>query len=155
MFPRANWHQTLSSRYPNEPEYQNLLLRAGANVRAESFPLKFDSIRSRVNQKGDIHHTFVGPRMCKGLSALIAAIRSVLRMEGIDDNGGHTPHITLSYWAPALLDTISFNPVVCPVEEFLLVRNGGTPFHYEELGRWPLFPPRNPVGQQLSLFPNS
>lgn len=148
MSTSGNWHQTLSSRYDDEPRYQERMLRAGANVKATQIVLTLDRITGPARPTDiDIHYEFRGPRNVKSLSVLLSAVQSALYAEGIGDGKGHSPHITISYFAPAPIETIYFAPIVWLITEILLVRTGGKPFHYEELGRWPLAP-----AKQLDLF---
>ena len=148
MFEPENWHQTLSSLYPDAPQYLDALARTCATVSAERFPFSLDRI---VGSKIDkIHLAFRATRTPKGMSALKSAIRNNLRMSGLIDEAKNSPHVTISYRAPELLGTISITPIVWSIDEFLLVRNGGKPFHYEELGRWSLKAPA--PSPQLSLF---
>ena len=152
MSAPGNWHQTLSVRYRNEQEYVEKLLRACGKIVAEQASVTFNRIAGPSGLAGErMHWEFRGSHS-KSLTTLLAAIQSSLETEGIADHKGDRPHITISYFAPTPLESISFAPITWVIDEIFLVRSGGRPFHYEILGRWPLLPPKTPVIQQLRLF---
>lgn len=133
MFDPANWHQSLSDQFPDSPEFRATLRRACGQVSAAPFTLSLNRIIG-----GETHWEFKARGTPKGFSALLTAIRAALRAERITDVQGHSPHVTISYRAPSKLPSTPITPIDWAVEDFLLVRGGGDPYRYEELGRWSL-----------------
>ena len=151
-FDPENWHQSLSDRYPDQPEIRDALLRACTKVsteRVERFSLALSKISGPPSEFGPIYWAFRASGPLKGLRALQLAIQSATEMEGIASQVRSTAHVTISYRAPSPLDVVSIAPIIWPIDEFLLVKGGGNPYHYEELGRWQLI---EPSGRQLYLL---
>lgn len=149
MFAPGNWHQSLTIPYDDGPETQDALRRVGARVLSASVELILNRIAGSNGPNGKHHVAFRAYGRPRGFTALVSDIRAALRSEGLVD-GGKTPHVTISYWSPIVLATIPISPIVWKIEDILLVRGGGAPFHYQELARWRLAPPPS---EQLSLFP--
>lgn len=151
LFAPANWHQSLSHRYPAGTEIENRLLRAGERIAARAFTLTLN----RFYGRGDsypLHWAFLAKGRPPGFDNLLAAIRVALFEEGFPGASGHSPHVTISYSAPASLPSTNIAPIAWPISEVLLVEGGGTPYHYEALARWPLLPDPDAQLQQIDLF---
>lgn len=148
MFPAANWHQSLSDRNFNASERScQQMLRAGARVRAHACTLTLNRIDGH-GANSPIHWAVRARGEPADFIALLSAVRTALREEGVASEGGHTPHVTISYDAPCPLSkAINITPIPWTVDEILLVKAVGDPYRYEEVGRWPLLPER-----QASLF---
>lgn len=147
MFSAKNWHQSLSDRnFDASERSRQRMLRAGARVRAHVCTLTLNRIRG---QGRDIstHWAYHARGEPANFTALVDAVRAALREEGVGSESGHTPHVTISYEAPDQLKTIHITPIPWTIDEILLVKGGGNPYRYHELGRWPLLPDR-----QASLF---
>jgi len=147
MFSAKNWHQSLSDRnFDASERSRQQMLRAGARVRAHVCTLALNRIRG---QGSDIstHWAYHARGKPANFTALVDAVRAALREEGVGSENGHTPHVTISYEAPDQLKTIHITPIPWTINEILLVKGGGNPYRYHELGRWPLLPDR-----QASLF---
>lgn len=157
LFPRDNWHQTLSDRYVDTPDMRQKMLRAGASVKAQACTLVFNRIRDQVHKdRGEIaiHWAFRARGRPPCFHALLAAIERALYEQGLTTETGHTPHSTISYRAPARLGRTYMDPIAWTIDEVLLVVGGSTqPYRYETIGRWPLLPmPPEPSSTQLQLF---
>jgi hypothetical protein len=148
LFPPRNWHQSLSDRYwPDEnAELEKRLLRACARVSAQRVTL----LLNRIVRKGT-HWAFCARGRPKSFDELLVAIRVALAIEGFDDKAGHTPHVTISYWAPVALPPLKISPPIpCVIDQILLLKSmgSGRDYHYEQVGpAWPLQRP-----SQLDLF---
>ena len=153
LFADTNWHQSVSDRYADIPANRERLRDAGAALRAAPFLMSFERLGSRGKTAGvDIHWEFQSRRKkIDGLNQLIETLNARLSDQQMDAGGGHTPHITVSYRAPRVLEATELGtPVLWRVEELLLVRGGGFPYRYEVLDRWPLTAvPQTASGQQL------
>jgi len=148
LFVPSNWHQSLSDRHWEEdtPDVREKMLRAGAKVSAQAVAMRLN----RIVANGE-HWAFRARGSPDGFDELLAAVRRALATEGIDDRAGHTPHVTLSYTAAEHQKPPKIKEVIDWVlDEVLLVVGGGSPYHYEILGRWPLQP--SPGDHQLDLF---
>ncbi|WP_394418055.1 2'-5' RNA ligase family protein [Roseateles sp. BYS78W] len=148
LFTRSNWHQSLSDRHWPEdvPDLRERLLRAGSRVQAFAVPMTLN----RIVAQGE-HWAFKARGTPQGFAELLAAVQRALKAEGIDDRVGHTPHVTISYTAPANLRPPKIRESIDWIlDEILLVSGGGTPYHYEVVGRWPLIPIA--ASSQQSLF---
>ena len=85
--------------------------------------------------------------------ALIDLLRVGIAAEGFGPQGGHTPHVTLSYNAPArLADALRIAPIAWSIDAFELVECRKRPYRYETIERWRLLPPVDPVHHQPGLF---
>ena len=141
LFKRANWHQSLSDRFwPGDtPELEDRLLRAGSRISAHAVPLLFN----RVVSKG-AHAAFRAKGMPVGFAELLSAVRAAQATEGFVDQTGHTPHVTLSYRAPAGLPSPKIDPPIrWLIDKVWLVKGcgEGADYRYERLGEWNLNPP--------------
>lgn len=92
LFAPENWHQSLSIRYPSEPDYRERLLRAGSRIRATSFSMTLDHVVSQGEAAGRIHWAFQAHRKSKGLQVLLSTVQGALRTERLDAGSGHNPH---------------------------------------------------------------
>jgi len=153
LFAPTNWHQSVSDRYADIAANRERLRDAGAAVRAAPFLMSFERLGSRGKTAGvDLHWEFQSRRKkVDGLIQLIDTLNARLADQQMDAGGGHTPHITVSYRAPRVLETTELGtPVLWRVEDFVLARGGGFPYRYEVLDRWPLTGvPQTASGQQL------
>lgn len=157
LFPKDNWHQTLSDRYGDTPEMRQKMLRAGAGVQAQACTLVLNRIRDQVNKdqgEDTIHWAFRARGRPHCFDALLSAVRHALYEEGVATATGHTPHSTISYWAPTRLGPTRMDPIAWTIDEILLVVGGASErYSYETIGRWPLQPaPPDPSSKQLQLF---
>ncbi|WP_082615447.1 hypothetical protein [Acidovorax sp. Root267] len=157
LSPQDNWHQTLSDRYGDTPEVRQKMLRVGARVRAQACTLVLNRIRDGVHKeqgKNTIHWSFRARGRPHCFDALLVAVRQALYEEGLATETGHTPHSTISYWAPTRLGPTRMDPIAWTLDELLLVVGGnGKSYSYETIGRWPLQPvPPDPSNTQLRLF---
>ncbi|MFG6460834.1 hypothetical protein ACG04Q_04555 [Roseateles sp. DXS20W] len=153
LFPPSNWHQSLSARFEDEPRVVDRLRAAGDTLSARAVKLRLDRIESRPGPEG-IHWAFRADHTPADFRTLVrglgAAITAQTGMKPIKP----TPHITISYWAGERLPRmLTIEPVDWLLDEVLLVRGGGRPYHYAVIARWPPQPPREqPVAEQQSLF---
>ena len=142
MCSAKNWHQSLSDRnFDASERSRQRMLRAGERVCAHVCTLTLNRIRG---QGSDIptHWAYHSRGTPADFTALVAAVRAALREEGLCSESGHTPHVTISYGAPDQLKTIHIAPIPWTIDEILLVKGGGNPYRYHELGRWALLPAR-------------
>lgn len=150
MVASANWHQSLSDKYPMA--CREKLLRACDGLVASSASLTFDRIASDRDPANPIHWTLKG-RTDKppAFAELLDAVKRRLNAEGIADRLGHNAHVTLSYFAKRQLDpnrkTVPIAPIAWTIDQIELVVAGGDPYGYQTLMQWPLLPPR-----QAALF---
>lgn len=148
LFPSPNWHQSLSDLYRQDdtPGFEARLLRACARVHAQRVPL----LLNRIVGKGT-HWAFRAKGRPKAFDDLLLAVRMALATESFVDTAGHTPHATISYWAPTTLPTLKISPPIpWTVDHVLLVKSVGSGRHYryEQIGAaQPLQQP-----SQLDLF---
>ena len=148
LFQPANWHQSLSDRHWPEdtPDLRERLLRAGARISAFAVPMSLN----RIVAQGE-HWSLKARGNPAGFRDLLTAVRAALAAEGIEDHIGHTPHVTLSYTAPLSIAPPKIAEAIeWVLDEVVLVVGGGSPYHYEVLGRWPLQPIA--ASRQRSLF---
>ena len=148
LFVPTNWHQSLSDRYweGDSPDLLERLLRAGDQVLAQAVSMTLN----RIVAAGE-HWAFKARGKPSAFAELLVAVRRALLTEGIDDRAGHTAHVTISYTAPTQLSPPKIKEAVeWILDEIQLVVGGGSPYHYEVLGRWP--PRPLPGNSQLSLF---
>ena len=161
MFPAQNWHQSLSNRRWEEPGLREKMLRAGVRVLAHTFTMTLDGFSSGKlrDHTRPIHWAFEAKHPPKGFADLLAAVKSALSAEGLVEKTSHTAHVTVSYRAPHQLAAVAMNPIHWTIDTLQLVLGGGSPYHYEVLGQWPLMPPVATTPQvstsrksQLNLF---
>ena len=145
LFAAENWHQTWSDRFADTPGNRERLRRACARVAAPACTLTLNRIA------GDGHWTALAQGEPSEFTDVQTALQAELLREGLEASN-HRPHVTLSYWPPERLDTLSIRPVQWRIDEILLVRGcgHGTDYHYEVLGSWGLQPA--PADAQLELF---
>lgn len=152
MFPACNWHQSLSGLHSATPEMRSRMLRAGAKVAAHACTLLLDEMTSEAHGS-TWYWTFRAKTPPPGFGPLLVSIAAALAAEGIETLSSHTPHVTLSYWAPEPLGTWRMEPIPWTLTELRLVVSGGHPYTYKTLGQWPLLPARdNPPPAQAELF---
>ena len=133
MFPASNWHQTWSDRYLDTPSMRNALRRVGAQIAAQAFTLMLNRIGGRE------HWAFLAQGRSPGFDDVLDSVLAALLHEGCGEGPGHTPHVTLSYHAPASLDPIYIDPIAWQVREVqLVVGCGHDDYHYEIIDRWAL-----------------
>ncbi|WP_369933833.1 hypothetical protein [Xanthomonas tesorieronis] len=150
MVAPANWHQSLSDKYPMA--CREKLLRACDGLVASSASLTFDRIASDGEPANSIHWTLKGrAEKPPAFAELLDAVQRRLNAEGIADRLGHNAHVTLSYFAKRQLDqecrTVPIAPIAWTIDRIELVAAGGDPYGYQTLMHWPLLPPR-----QAALF---
>ena len=150
MFAPENWHQTFCRPYASSADVCAALLRAGVAVhdmRLPAFSLVIDRIQSQG--RDPIHWSFRTKARPAGFDALLNAVHHALQLEGLSNDPGHSPHLTISYRAPKELPRQEFAPIPWRIDELLLVQGNGSPYRYDVLARWPL--PEVPEAQR-SLF---
>ena len=111
LFPLHLWHQSVSCLYP--AIMRGRLLEAFSTIRASSFTMQLDRLRSRRHQSGRIHWEVV-PSLGTpaGFGHLINARRSAFSELGIHDDISNSAHLTASYSAPAMIEPLRFEPVI-------------------------------------------
>lgn len=151
-FHPGSWHQSLSNRHQDDPDRRMRMLRAGARVQAPAFDLVLNRISSQGDASDSIHWSFRARGASpSGLASLMASLRAELQGEGIDDKGGHSPHLTISYRAPVrFAGSLPVAPIAWRIDAFELVQGGGKPYRYRTIGKWPLL--AGPEAEQLGLF---
>ncbi len=147
LFAPGNWHQSLSTRFPDAPGLSQVLARLASSIQVAPFMMRLDRLGATSGGGGKIHWRFRPASEPPGLRALVDAIQTVSQAEIAP-----TAHVTISYRAPGKLSTLRVAPVYWKIDEFLLVRGGGDPYHYEEIGRWPLAGRSVLPGGQLDLL---
>ena len=153
LFPPLNWHQSLSDRFEDDPELIERLLSIGPRISAHALRFKIDRVESTRGPQ-DTHWAFKPEQTPVDFDPLLLSVKAAISTVDRRPQGGHTPHITVSYRAPEHLRAmVQIQPVEWIMDEVLFVRGGGTPYHYEVLGRWPLLPPRIQLkSEQAQLF---
>lgn len=155
LFDPDNWHQSLSERIFNPDDAQcAALLALGQTIRAHACTLSFNRIDSQLTDKGRIQWTLRARGRPKAFDALQGSVRQALQQAGFAAMAtGVTPHVTLSYGAPEMLEKITLAPTIdWTLDELLLVIGAGKPYRYEIIGRWPLLPEIDPPQRQLGMF---
>lgn len=143
IFSERNWHQSLSDRVPFSTLNRDRMLRAGARINVAAFTLELNRLASR-GDLGDpkIHWESHPTRRLAAFNVLLAAARRAMKEEGmedIDNMPGNTPHITITYRAPAPIPIIEIRSIPWRIDELLLVEARMEPhYHYHVLARWPL-----------------
>jgi hypothetical protein len=155
LFAPTNWHQSLSGRIFNPSRSDVALLRAvGSRVAAHACTLQYNRIDSKADDEGNILVTLRAKGLPKSFRSLLQALSQPL----VEHGYGHlatnnSPHSTLSYKAPSLIDKIDISPTLdWTISELLLVLGDGTPYRYEIMDRWLLLPERDPIANQIGLF---
>ena len=156
LFAPDNWHQSLSERiFTPGPAQVEQLRRVGASVQAHATSVTYTRIDSAANLSGRIHVT-LRAGSDTAFKPLLGAVQQALQQAGQGAIAtGVTPHVTLSYDAPAVLPTVRLPaPVRWSIDELLLVvgHGRGDAYRYDVLGRWPLLPERDPPPIQMGLF---
>ncbi|UUC95132.1 MULTISPECIES: 2'-5' RNA ligase family protein [Comamonas] len=154
LFSPDNWHQTWCGPFDSGQEALLALLAAGNAVQAaqlKAFELSFDRIHGEVGER--IHWSLRTRERPEPFKQLPATLQTELKSQGFKD-GGHRPHITISYRALHALPTRRIDPVDWLVDEIQLVERTGTgkQLRYQVLHRWPLACGSPPHPQQLRLF---
>ncbi|WP_428310021.1 2'-5' RNA ligase family protein [Hydrocarboniphaga sp.] len=150
LSPSRNWHQSLSDRYNDTPENRRLLMEAGALVKAAPFVLGFNRFECK-GKPGKFHWSLRPSKTPPAFDALLNAIKAALAARRIDEDHGHSAHVSVSYWAKAKPDNRPIPAVLWRISEFMLLRGDGhgDAYQYQELARWPLT--AQPEGQ-LDFF---
>lgn len=155
LFAPENWHQSLSERIfdPSDADIESLMA-VGDAIRAHACTLSFNRIDSQLTQAGKIQWTLRARGKPTAFEDLKAVVQAALKQAGHPDIAtGVTPHVTLSYGAPEMLEKIDVSPVIdWTLDEIMLVIGGGQPYRYEVIGRWPLLPEIDPPQQQFDMF---
>ena len=155
LFAPENWHQSLSERIfdPSDADIESMMT-VGDAIRAHACTLSFNRIDSQLTQAGKIQWTLRARGKPKAFEDLKAVVQAALKQAGHPDIAiGVTPHVTLSYGAPEMLEKIDVSPVIdWTLDEIMLVIRGGQPYRYEVIGRWPLLPEIDPPQQQFDMF---
>jgi len=157
LFSPVNWHQSLSDRFEDDPKVIDQLLRAGSMISARAVRFRIDRIESRLGPDG-VHWEFKPERTPSDFAALVQNVGSVVSLATRRKQGGHSAHLTISYWATEHLPRmVSIRPIEWVLNEVLLVRGSGSGsrYHYDvvEGGRWNLLAPQEEaVNKQMSLL---
>lgn len=155
LFAPSNWHQSLSERiWKPAPGDIEALRSVGRQVRAHACTLQYGRIDSSVDPNGNIHVTLRAKGRPKSFGVLVKEVQRCLVEAGHGGiASGVTPHMTLSYRAPALIEKVGIAPTIdWTIHELLLVLGGGKPYRYEVLDSWPLLPELDPAVSQIGLF---
>jgi 2'-5' RNA ligase len=155
LFAPQNWHQSLSERVFSPTRADIALLRAvGDHVRAHACTVQYNRIEGSRNAAGHCHVTLRAKGRPKAFDALVEAVQMPLAAAGYSAMvSGVTPHTTLSYRAPLLIDKVELEPMLeWTMDAFMLVLGTGDPYRYDILDRWTLQPERDPPVQQFGLF---
>ncbi|WP_326536028.1 2'-5' RNA ligase family protein [Pseudorhodoferax sp.] len=152
LFAPDNWHQSLSHPMPSTPARRHALMEIGAHVRSQAFTLLLNRIAGTAADPTSIHWKFYATTRPAGLDALLANIRDGLQAQGLDGMPGHSPHVTVSYWAPHKLARQPIRPIPWRIDEVLLVESQGDPYRYNTLGRWSLRPAPQGLESQRELW---
>lgn len=154
LFAPLNWHQSLSDRFEDEPRTVERLRQAGGELHcARAVRFRMDRIESEPGPEG-VHWAFKAERAPLDFGRLVQDLGSSTEAATGRKPVRPTAHITISYWAPeSLRRMVPIDPVEWLLEEVLLVRGLGRPYHYEVIDRWKLQGPRTEsIGEQLILF---
>lgn len=154
LFSPDHWHQTWCGPFDSGQEALLALLAAGNAVQAaqlKTVELSFNRIRGEKGER--IHWSFCARGRPEPFNRLLTTLQTELKSHGFKD-GGHRPHITISYRALHALPTWRIDPVDWLIDEIQLVERTGTgkQLRYQVLHRWPLASDSPPRPQQLCLF---
>jgi 2'-5' RNA ligase len=155
LFAPSNWHQSLSGRIFNPSRTDIALLRGvGDRVSAHACTLQYNRIDGKANNEGSIHVTLHARGVPKAFTAILQALKLPLMDQGYGYlASNNSPHGTLSYRAPSLIDKIDIAPAIdWTIDHLLLVLGGGDPYRYEVIDRWALLPEIDPIITQTGLF---
>lgn len=153
LFPSRNWHQSLSDWHP--PSRLEALWRACSQLEASAFCFRLDRFVSTGKEPGSIHWALRSSHGDPhGFLELLAALRRVLKANGISDECSHTPHITLSYFAEQSLANARIEPVdwVIDTIELVAAYGHGDTYRYETIEAWPLLPMMHAMPTQPGLL---
>jgi len=153
LFERNNWHQSLSGRhFSPADDVLRKLCSAGSRITASAFPMQFNRITSRSDQR--IHWQFEVRGRPSGFDPLLVDVQHALAIESIADGEKHSPHATICYDAPEHRESLRFDPIDWLVSEVQLVIGEGTSrgYRYRILEQWPLHAAKTQAGAQLSLL---
>ncbi len=154
LFQPSNWHQSLSDVFEDEPLIEQQLRAAGALLgSSRAVRLMIDRVESRQGPAG-VQWAFYSEQTPKDFKALRQSVRSAIQATTGRTSDQPTAHLTISYRAPEHLKRmVLIEPVEWTLDEVLLVRGGGRPYHYEIIDRWKLQPARVEQGiTQAPLF---
>jgi 2'-5' RNA ligase len=153
LFPSRNWHQSLSGWHPAS-RLEALRLACG-QLEANAFCFHLDRFVSTGNEPGAIHWTLRSSHGDPlGFPELLAALQRALLANGIQDECGHTAHVTLSYFAQQSIANADIEPVDWVIDNIELVAacGHGDTYRYETIASWPLLPMVHALPTQLSLL---
>ncbi len=88
LFPRDNWHQSLSDRYVDTPHARHVLLNAGEQIRAPAFTLALDRLHSAANHRGCFNWDVRCQRGSDELKQLVAVINAAIVAQGFPKVAG-------------------------------------------------------------------
>lgn len=154
LFDSQNWHQSLSHPLPSSSALCNRMMDMGSRIKATAFTMDLNQIRGKgpVGPSNTIHWAFHATTRPAAFDALVAAVREAFHQEGVRDMSGHTPHVTISYWAPDKLATTKIQPIAWRIDELLLVESRSDPYRYHTLAKWPLRPAPAGLESQRELW---
>ena len=140
LFAPENWHQSISAPLPSFDEMRDCLLDIGARIQAVAFTIVLDRLDGSGSEASEtIHWTFRATRRPPAFEVLQDAIREHLKQDaGLEGLPRHTPHVTVSYWAPHRIASTRIRPIAWRVDELLLVESRNAPYRYHTLANWPL-----------------
>lgn len=153
LFLPPNWHQSLSGRFEDKLQIVDQLRSAGERIAARAVQFRMDHVESQPGPDG-AHWAFRAARTPVDFAQLLQNVGAAIEATTGRKPIWPTAHITISYGASERLRRmVPIAPVDWVLDEVLLVRGGGRPYHYEVIDRWRLQPPREePLGEQSSLF---
>ncbi|KQP22669.1 2'-5' RNA ligase family protein [Pseudorhodoferax sp. Leaf267] len=153
LFDAQNWHQSLSHPLPYSDALRNRLLDIGSRIDAAAFTTVLNRVRGSglAGQADAIHWAFHATRP-PAFDALVKTIRDGLQTLGLEGMPGHSPHVTISYWAPTRLAVQKIAPIAWRIEELLLVETCSSPYRDRTLASWPLRPVPAGLESQRELW---
>lgn len=153
FFAPTNWHQSLSDRFEDEPLMVEQLRGAGRKISARAVKFRMDRVESQPGPDGT-HWAFRPDRTPEDFVQLLKSVGAATFALTGRKPAWPSAHLTISYWASEhLRRMVQIEPVEWLLDEVLLVRGGGRPYHYELIDSWRLQAPRlETVGEQLPLF---
>lgn len=151
LFDPQNWHQSLSHPLPGSDALRERMLDIGSRIDAAAFTTVLNRVRGS-GQPDAVHWAFHATQRPAAFDALVKTIRDGLQTVGLDDMPGHSPHVTISYWAPARLAAQKIPPIGWRIDELLLVETCSAPYRYRTLASWPLRPVPAGLESQRALW---
>ncbi|KQW48197.1 MULTISPECIES: 2'-5' RNA ligase family protein [unclassified Roseateles] len=136
MFQPFNWHQSLSGQFWQTAGIEAKLRAAGELLSARQVEFQMNRIVGRGT-----HWEFKPFGNPPGFTDLLAAVQAALRAVGVSDRGGHSPHMTVSYWAPTALRSVKIGPPIrWTIDTVSLVCGMAdqSGYRYELVRQWPL-----------------